>query len=122
MYISPAIPAVIVIIPARATGPASAIRIAASANIHMPAAAAPTPTPAPRIFFAMADIIFPALPIPFAAAGAVFPAFFIVSTKSFTDPTVPDMTLKAANPAATAGIKAMIFSNGATLSSPRKST
>ena len=70
----------------------------------------------------VADMALPAALSPFVAAGAAFPAPFRAVTNPCTDLTIPDIFLKAKNPAATAGIKASIFSNGATLSSPKKST
>ena len=120
--IAPAIPAAITAIPIDASGPASPSRIAASARSQKPAAAMPNPTPAPRIFFAVADMTLLTPPIPFFATGVAFPTPFMALVKAVTSFAMVDITLNAPNPAATAGIRARIFSNGFTWSSPRKST
>ena len=116
--ISAPTPAAIATRPICAAGPAEEMRIAASANNHIPAAANASPAPTAAIFFAAADISLLACVNP----GAVFPAFLILLINPDIFFEILLIPPNAANPAATAGISAINFSNGAMLSSPRKST
>ena len=111
-------PAAIATSPICAAGPAEEIRIAASANSHIPAAASARPAPTAAIFFAAADISLLAC----VNCGAAFPAPFILLRNPDIFFEMLPIPPKAAKPAATAGISAINFSNGAMLSSPRKST
>ena len=112
------IPPVITTSATAAPGPASVILWAASTSIQIPAAASAKPAPTPRMFFATADIVLPAPPIPFAAPGTAFPAALKDEVKPLIAPPIPS---KIAKPATSPGMSASTFLKGSTSSSPRKS-